>query len=146
MFHLIDVTNCNRRKVEISDRSRCVVDVRDRLLLQERVQLGRGTFYTFSFYENKGGNLCCKNFRWSLFSRFFIFYMLWMLAHPLVCCVCLLKVFFSYVEVESISRARSGGNQDKWPESKFTKQTHVDIDIVILIIHYDLIYYNIDIV
>ena len=39
-YYLIDVTNCNRRKVEISNWSRCVVDVCHWLLLQEGVQLG----------------------------------------------------------------------------------------------------------
>ena len=50
--YLIDVTNCNRRKVEIPNGGRCVVDVRDRLLLQERVQLGNIlTFFSVDFFS-----------------------------------------------------------------------------------------------
>ena len=36
---MVDVTNCNRGKVEISDRSGCVIDVGHWLLLKEGVQL-----------------------------------------------------------------------------------------------------------
>ena len=85
MFYLIDVTNGNRRKVEISNGSRCVIDVRDRLLLQERVQLGRRTFYLFFFWKCLRENFktCCKNSRWFLYSNSFNLDTLWMLAYTL---------------------------------------------------------------
>ena len=49
-LYLIDVTNCNRRKVEISNWSRCVVDVCHWLLLQEGVQLGISEFFSFVLF------------------------------------------------------------------------------------------------
>ena len=104
---MVDVTNCNRGKVEISDRSGCVIDVGHWLLLKEGVQLEE-VYYGHLITQIPTYRKAFVGF-WlpldviltSKFPRYFT------------------KAWrFSYMEIEKVSRARRGGDQNQRPRER----------------------------